>query len=225
MPSPTRGEPVQRMLRPMYVTRRHIHLVLLAALALTGCQDSDENGPSALGSPSTGSPALEAPASPEVPRSGSCDEGQLETPDATRLAVYRAALRQVLRGQKELAYLANRPVLARGVPAQAQARQATFSRGLLACLAAGTEDLPPLQPVAGFQDKRVIKSGGGSIPRLSEGRLVEFSGLDPQSLRGPAVVFVSLNGGGGFDYLDRTMRLELVDGQWAATKDLGGAVA
>jgi hypothetical protein len=73
-------------------------------------------------------------------------------------------------------------------------------------------DLPPVRLVSGFDDPRVAKAGGGPVPVVADGRVVQLEGVPPEGDR--LELAASSNGGGGLDAFGGVYVLARRDGTW-----------
>ena len=191
---------------PQHRTRA-LRLLLLGAVAipLTGCADDPRQVLGATADATTAA-AVEP-----------CDDRALDADDRRRRDAYGAALEAFLSAnpdpRPEL-YLTDHPeeLEPRTTMTPAAPR---FSDALLACAEAGLPGVVPLKVVTGFEDASIPKEGGGPIPVLTEGRLLQVSNVPPTGDR--LSVYVSASGGGGFDYRGTQELLQLVDGAWRVT--------
>jgi hypothetical protein len=93
------------------------------------------------------------------------------------------------------------------------ASTAPFTEPVKRCLAAVRfPDLPPIRLVRGFDDPRVAKSGGGPVPVVADGRVVQLEGVAPEGDQ--LELAASSNGGGGLDAFGGVYVLARRDGTW-----------
>ena len=193
---------------------RALRLLLLGAVAvpLTGCADDPRQ---VLGATAEATTAAVEP----------CDDGALDAGDRRRRDAYGAAVEAFLSAnpdpRPEL-YLTDHPeeLEPRTTMTPAAPR---FSDALLGCAEAGLPGVAPLKVVTGFDDASIPKEGGGPIPVLTKGRLLQVSNVPPTGDR--LSVYVSASGGGGFDYRGTQELLQLVDGAWRVTGQAAETIA